>query len=208
MGSNSVSPQRSPAVTAARRGSAPHTPSPTSAKNYQGLYPIRVAQEQPSVATNDHAFLDPRGLLPPDLSGVRRGSTGGVDIGNRGGMGSGSGRVSENYGTGASDGIYGAGLPPQFKNPDPFRAGMGKPNKAPSFIAEEPTEPPVMGETGPDELQRRGSIRSTTTAEDDEVTLDESRSIPTLVTWTDGGNKVYITGTFCGWRKKYRLTKG
>lgn len=43
--------------------------------------------------------------------------------------------------------------------------------------------------------------------EDDE-TVDESRSIPTLVTWTDGGNRVYITGTFCGWRKKYRLTKG
>lgn len=185
----------------------PHTPSPTSTKNYQGLYPIRVAQEQPAVQGGDHAFLDPRGLLP-DLSGVRRGSTGGVDIGSRGGAGGvgGAGRNPEHYGTVASDGIYGAGLPPQFKNPDPFRTA--KPNKAPSFIAEEPLEPTAMGGPGAEELQRRGSIRSTTTVEDDEVTVDESRSIPTLVTWTDGGNKVYITGTFCGWRKKYRLTKG
>ena len=154
----------------------------------------------------DHAFFDPRGLLP-DLSGVRRGSTGGVDIGSRGGAGGvgGVGRIPEHYGTVAVGGIYGAGLPPQFKNPDPFRAG--NPNKAPSFIAEEPLEPTGMGGSGAEELQRRGSIRSTTTVEDDE-TVDESRSIPTLVTWTDGGNKVYITGTFCGWRKKYRLTKG
>ncbi|RPB25319.1 AMPKBI-domain-containing protein [Terfezia boudieri ATCC MYA-4762] len=64
-----------------------------------------------------------------------------------------------------------------------------------------------MSGLGAEELQRRGSIRSTTTVEDDEA-VDESRSIPTLVTWTHGGNKVYITGTFCGWRKKYRLTKG
>lgn len=191
-------------MQAARRGSLPHTPSPASTKNYQGLYPIRVAYEQPTVQGGDHAFLDARGLLS-DLSGVRRGSTGGVDIGSRGGGAVGVGRIPEHYGTVAADGIYGAGLPPQFKNPDPFRAG--KPSKTPSFIAEEPLEPAGMGGPGAEELQRRGSIRSTTTVEDDE-TVDESRSIPTLVTWTDGGNKVYITGTFCGWRKKYRLTKG
>ncbi|KAF8457972.1 5'-AMP-activated protein kinase beta subunit, interation domain-containing protein [Terfezia claveryi] len=206
-GTNCVSsPQRSPAVQAARRGSLPHTPSPTSTKNYQGLYPIRVTHEQPTVQGGDHAFFDPRGLLP-DLSGFRRGSTGGVDIGSRVGAGGpgGVGRGPEHYGTVAADGIYGAGLPPQFKNLDPFRTGL--PNKAQSFIAEEPLEPAGMSGLGAEELQRRGSIRSTTTVEDDE-TVDESRSIPTLVTWTDGGNKVYITGTFCGWRKKYRLTKG
>lgn len=128
-----------------------------------------------------------------------------MDIGSRGG-GIGAGRIPEHYGTVASDGIYGAGLPPQFKNPDPFRTG--RPHKPPSFIAEEPLESTRMAGPGAEELQRRGSVRSTTTVEDDEVTIDESRSIPTLVTWTDGGNKVYITGTFCGWRKKYRLTKG
>lgn len=151
-------------------------------------------------------MVDPCGLLS-DLSSVRRGSTGGVDIGSRGGVGGAGGveRIPEHYGTVAVDGIYGVGLPPQFKNIDPFRAG--KSNNAPPFIAEEPLEPAGMGGPGAGELQRRSSIRSTTTVEDDEM-VDENRSIPTLVTWADGGNRVYITGTFCGWRKKYRLTKG
>ena len=197
---NNITSQQSPVVAPPRRGSLPHTPSQTTAKNYQGLYPIRVSQGLPTVQGGDHASLDPRILLT-ELNGVRRGSTGGVDIGGGGVVG----RNIDLYGKVVSEGAYGADLPPQFTNPDPFKTH--RQDKATSFIAEEPVEPTGMSGAA-EELQRRGSIRSTTTVEDDDITVDESRSIPTLVTWTDGGNKVYITGTFCGWRKKYRLTKG
>ena len=80
---NITSPQQ---VATLRRGSLPQTPSQTTAKNTQGLYPIRVSQGLPAVQSGDHALLDPRRLLT-DLNGVRRGSTGGVDIGGGGGVG-------------------------------------------------------------------------------------------------------------------------
>ncbi|KAL3480677.1 hypothetical protein BJX99DRAFT_220065 [Aspergillus californicus] len=52
-----------------------------------------------------------------------------------------------------------------------------------------------------------------TTIEGDD-TVDElyassgvSKAIPTLIEWTGGGNKVYVTGTFVNWEKKFRLHK-
>ena len=102
------------------------------------------------------------------------------------------------------------GLTPEFLNPDPFKpSGEQKAGKPRSFIADDPVEPVAgAGATGSGAgLQRRGSMQSTTTVEEDEIPVDESRTIPTLVSWPHGGNKVYITGTFCHWRKKYRLAK-
>ncbi|KAL5334797.1 hypothetical protein BJX70DRAFT_391167 [Aspergillus crustosus] len=52
-----------------------------------------------------------------------------------------------------------------------------------------------------------------TTIEDDD-TVDElqshasgvvGRAVPTTIEWTGGGNKVYVTGTFVNWEKKFRL---
>ncbi|RUS30100.1 5'-AMP-activated protein kinase beta subunit, interation domain-containing protein [Jimgerdemannia flammicorona] len=33
------------------------------------------------------------------------------------------------------------------------------------------------------------------------------RGIPTIINWTQGGNNVYVTGTFNGWKHKIRLVK-
>ncbi|KAL4941440.1 hypothetical protein BDV06DRAFT_212655 [Aspergillus oleicola] len=54
-----------------------------------------------------------------------------------------------------------------------------------------------------------------TTIEDDD-TVDNlhqyannavGRAVPTTIEWTAGGNKVYVTGTFVNWEKKFRLHK-
>ncbi|KKK14076.1 snf1 kinase complex beta-subunit Gal83, partial [Aspergillus ochraceoroseus] len=54
-----------------------------------------------------------------------------------------------------------------------------------------------------------------TTIEDDD-TLDElqpytssgvGRAVPTTIEWTGGGDKLYVTGTFVNWEKKFRLHK-
>ncbi|KAI9356689.1 5'-AMP-activated protein kinase beta subunit, interation domain-containing protein, partial [Pilaira anomala] len=31
--------------------------------------------------------------------------------------------------------------------------------------------------------------------------------VPTIITWTQGGNNVYVTGTFNGWKQKIKLVK-
>ncbi|KAF2638906.1 AMPKBI-domain-containing protein [Massarina eburnea CBS 473.64] len=63
-------------------------------------------------------------------------------------------------------------------------------------------------------IPRRSSMLSTTTADDEDLG-DEYKSpegqetIPTLIEWmNDGkgaGERVYVTGTFAGWNRKYRL---
>ena len=66
-------------------------------------------------------------------------------------------------------------------------------------------------ETG---LPRRSSLLSSTTADDEEAGNElqpydadpgVKRAVPTLVEWKGRGDKVYVTGTFAGWNKKYRL---
>ena len=49
---------------------------------------------------------------------------------------------------------------------------------------------------------------------DDDEALDElqpyapsgvGRAVPTLIEWTAPGDKIYVTGTFVNWEKKFRL---
>ena len=59
-------------------------------------------------------------------------------------------------------------------------------------------------------LPSRTSLLSHTTLEDeDEMELADQgakgRAVPTTIQWTHGGNKVYVTGTFANWSKKYRM---
>jgi hypothetical protein len=54
---------------------------------------------------------------------------------------------------------------------------------------------------------RRGSIDSYTASIEDDIPETDTRAIPTVVQWSHGGNKVYLTGTFCSWAKRYRLTR-
>ncbi|KAH6622212.1 5'-AMP-activated protein kinase beta subunit, interation domain-containing protein, partial [Boeremia exigua] len=60
-------------------------------------------------------------------------------------------------------------------------------------------------------LPRRTSMLSSTTADDDDlgeefkVPTPGRPTVPTLVEWEGAGDRVYVTGTFAGWNRKYRL---
>ena len=60
-------------------------------------------------------------------------------------------------------------------------------------------------------LRRKSSMLSQTTTEEDvedelqPFAQDVSRTVPTIIEWNHPGHKVYVTGTFANWDKKYRL---
>ena len=64
-------------------------------------------------------------------------------------------------------------------------------------------------------LPRQTSTVSNTTLEDDELgnelrqypTEAGRGTVPTTVYWKQGGQKVYVTGTFTNWCRKFRLNK-
>jgi hypothetical protein len=63
-------------------------------------------------------------------------------------------------------------------------------------------------------LPRHASIISNTTNADDEDLGEEFKApntarptVPTLIEWEGEGERVYATGTFAGWNRKYRLHK-
>ncbi|KAK7709114.1 galactose metabolism-related protein [Botryosphaeria dothidea] len=63
-------------------------------------------------------------------------------------------------------------------------------------------------------LPRRTSVLSSTTADEDDVADDNfdtegglRPAVPTIIEWLGPGEKVYVTGTFAGWNKKFRLHK-
>jgi hypothetical protein len=65
-----------------------------------------------------------------------------------------------------------------------------------------------------DEHSGQRHSKSGRDAIDEEEILDElqpytssgvGKPIPTLIEWTAPGEKVYVTGTFVNWEKKYRL---
>lgn len=62
-------------------------------------------------------------------------------------------------------------------------------------------------------LQRRNSVLSNTTADEDEDDMQplqssgERAAVPTVIEWRQGGDRVYVTGTFAGWDRKFRLQK-
>lgn len=61
-------------------------------------------------------------------------------------------------------------------------------------------------------IPRRSSVLSSTTADDDEIgdndafAGDQSApTVPTTVEWKGFGDKVYVTGTFVSWERKFKL---
>jgi hypothetical protein len=66
-------------------------------------------------------------------------------------------------------------------------------------------------------LPRKSSVLSSTTVDDDDIgdndafPPDASQSlqlkIPTRMEWNGGGDKVFVTGTFCNWERKMKLHK-
>ncbi|KAL8706664.1 MAG: hypothetical protein Q9201_000298 [Fulgogasparrea decipioides] len=63
-------------------------------------------------------------------------------------------------------------------------------------------------------LSRQISVLSSTTVEDDDVAGDElqpypldgtRRTVPTTLQWKQDGDRVYVTGTFTSWSRKFRM---
>lgn len=60
-------------------------------------------------------------------------------------------------------------------------------------------------------LPRRSSMLSTTTADDEDLGEEFKGpstgrpTVPTLIEWEGPGERVYVTGTFAGWNRKYKL---
>lgn len=72
-----------------------------------------------------------------------------------------------------------------------------------------------LNDDGDEILPRQNSGVSSTTLDDDEIgdelrpysIEDSRRTVPTLITWRQGGDKVYVTGTFTSWNKKFRMNR-
>ena len=85
----------------------------------------------------------------------------------------------------------------------------GSPILTPAGIASELQDDDIEGA-----LPRQMSALSSTTVDDDEYG-DElqqfpdslQRTVPTTVWWKKGGDKVYVTGTFTSWSRKYRMNR-
>ncbi len=96
---------------------------------------------------------------------------------------------------------------------------FNRPPRLPLPIEEEPHTPgsPIISPADIDHgeiegaLPRRTSMLSSTTADDDDLgeefkTPTPGRpTVPTLIEWEGEGERVYVTGTFAGWNRKYRL---
>lgn len=59
--------------------------------------------------------------------------------------------------------------------------------------------------------QRASSLSHTTMDDEEEIDMidqtNKGMTVPTIIEWKQPGNKVYITGTFTGWSKKYRMLR-
>ncbi|KAI4165791.1 MAG: hypothetical protein LQ342_000734 [Letrouitia transgressa] len=63
-------------------------------------------------------------------------------------------------------------------------------------------------------LPRQSSAFSSTTVDEDDIAGGElqsyptdgtKRTVPTLVQWKQGGERIYVTGTFASWSRKFRM---
>jgi hypothetical protein len=70
---------------------------------------------------------------------------------------------------------------------------------------------PIDTPEAAESIPRRGSVMSSTTADEEEEDpsgLIQEGGLPavsTIIEWREKGEKVYVTGTFAAWDKKYRL---
>ncbi|KAL6713077.1 galactose metabolism-related protein [Lecanora helva] len=102
-------------------------------------------------------------------------------------------------------------FPPRLPLPieEEFHA-PGSPVIAPQGFSPSLNEDDIDGH-----IPRQTSAISNTTIEDD-AAGDELQpypfeppggTVPTLLRWKQGGDKVYVTGTFAGWSRKFRMSK-
>ena len=78
----------------------------------------------------------------------------------------------------------------------------------PPIDANEPIPVLDVGELDDEALPRQQSAVSNTTVDEDEeeLAVDQTKAtVPTVLEWSEGGGKVYVTGTIFQWNKKHRL---
>jgi hypothetical protein len=112
------------------------------------------------------------------------------------------------------DASYTLATPSQFSRPPRLPLPIEQEVHAPGSPIISPTDISVPIDPK-DEIPilRRTSILSSTTADDDDVGDDVNSlepwngaaTVPTLLEWREDGERVYVTGTFAGWDKKFRL---
>ncbi|PVI07661.1 carbohydrate-binding module family 48 protein [Periconia macrospinosa] len=131
----------------------------------------------------------------------------------------------EDANTGASRTEAASSLEPADASQEGFivpSSHYSRPPRLPLPIEEEPHTPgsPIIAPTDlaspidhheiEGAFPRRSSMLSSTTADDDDLG-DEFKgpqgkeTVPTIVEWEGPGERVYVTGTFAGWDRKYRL---
>lgn len=86
----------------------------------------------------------------------------------------------------------------------------GSPILTPSGIPSDIREDDIEGL-----LPNHGSMVSSTTIDEDDAgnelqaypPVDSRQTVPTLIEWKYGGDKVYVTGTFASWGRKFRMSR-
>ncbi|EPS37636.1 hypothetical protein H072_8646 [Dactylellina haptotyla CBS 200.50] len=99
-------------------------------------------------------------------------------------------------------------------NSSPPRSMDVSGTSVPKMMIQDPNIPDkidtIINVDVPAPSRRRNSFGSATTVDTvelDEMNIDDTKAVPTTIEWTEGGKKVYVTGTFSGWKKKFKLTR-
>lgn len=131
------------------------------------------------------------------------------------------------HGTSRPEPIPAASLEPADASTEAFvvpSSHYSRPPRLPLPIEEEPVGPgsPIISPADPTSrthhddvdgaLPRRSSMLSDKTADpDDDDLADEFKgpqgqvTVPTLIEWEGPGERVFVTGTFAGWERKFKL---
>jgi hypothetical protein len=111
------------------------------------------------------------------------------------------------------DASYQLAPPSQFSNPPRLPLPIEQEVHQPGSPILSPQDREAIPQIDEIQLSRRTSVLSGTTVEDDDLGDDVASlepwggapTVPTLLEWREDGEKVYVTGTFAGWDKKFRL---
>lgn len=88
---------------------------------------------------------------------------------------------------------------------------------SPIITPQDITSPLDAGDIDSGALPRKASVLSSTTVDDEDVGDNDAFAqestqslqvrVPTRLGWYGGGDKVFVTGTFCNWEKKIKLPR-
>ena len=96
--------------------------------------------------------------------------------------------------------------------------GQGEHAPGSPFLPAQDLDSPISPTEIDGIIPRRTSVLSSTTVDDDDMVdndafIDEGQgpskapTVPTYLEWRGGGEKLYVTGTWCNWEKKFKLDR-